>query len=231
MTSRYNDGTYLEQNPDWHCLDSAWKARQITRLIEKNYLRTKKVCEIGCGSGEILVNLESMLPGKNSFHGYDISKDAFDLCKKKQKCGRVKFYLNGVDNVKEYYDVVLAIDVIEHIVDLPDFLLSLKSLGVYKIFHIPIDLSVLSVARKDKLVAIRRKIGHIHYFTKNLALEILNENGYEIKDWVYTAGFLGVEPGSKMASLMRLPRLLLSKINKDLAARALGGYSLLVLTK
>ena len=29
----YVDGTYLQQNPDWHVPDSAWKVQQILRIL------------------------------------------------------------------------------------------------------------------------------------------------------------------------------------------------------
>jgi hypothetical protein len=64
---------------------------------------------------------------------------------------------------------------------------------------------------------------------KDTALRTLEDSGYRIIDWVYTAA--GVDlPKSPMATFARLPRKALSFINQDLAVRVLGGYSLLVLT-
>lgn len=58
MNDIYNDNTYLKNNPDWHEKDAAFKADHIFKLLEKNPIQFETVAEIGCGSGEILVQLE-----------------------------------------------------------------------------------------------------------------------------------------------------------------------------
>ena len=57
ITSRYNDGGYLSENPDWHVGDSPWKAQQIHKIIDRNKLSPRTICEVGCGAGEILRQL------------------------------------------------------------------------------------------------------------------------------------------------------------------------------
>ena len=47
--SIYKDGTYLENRPNWHVEDSLWKANNIIKIIKKNNLTAKTVCEIGYG--------------------------------------------------------------------------------------------------------------------------------------------------------------------------------------
>jgi len=46
-----------------------------------------------------------------------------------------------------YFDSLLCIDVFEHVEDYIGFVKTLKSKATYKIFHIPLDISVLSVIR------------------------------------------------------------------------------------
>lgn len=43
----------------------------------KNALNPSRICEIGCGAGEILNQLAIQYPGKE-FYGYKISPQAFD---------------------------------------------------------------------------------------------------------------------------------------------------------
>ena len=79
VTSRYQNGDYLENSIDWHVQDSPWKAKQIKKIIDRNKLSLKSVCEIGCGAGEILSQLSKMpcfmeIP----FYGYEASKAAFE---------------------------------------------------------------------------------------------------------------------------------------------------------
>src|SRR5271166_229173 len=45
----YADGGYLEKNPLWHRDESPFKVRQILRMLQKDCLNPKTVCEVGCG--------------------------------------------------------------------------------------------------------------------------------------------------------------------------------------
>ena len=92
----------------------------------------------------------------------------------------------------------------------------------YKIFHIPLDLSVFSVARRDTLLDARRRVGHLHYFTKETAIETIRYCGYEIIDTDFTARAVELDSSRLRTNLMKLPRALLSKVSPDLAARISG---------
>jgi ubiquinone/menaquinone biosynthesis C-methylase UbiE len=226
----YTTGEYLEKNPTWHVEDSAWKAKQILKIIERNKLQPSSICEVGCGAGEILNQLYLQMPSTVSFVGYEISPQAFELCQQRKK-DRLQFHLKNIfEDNKVYFDIVLAIDVIEHVEDYFGFLRSLREKGQYKIFHIPLDISVQKVLR-GALIKLRQTVGHIHYFTKETALATLAETGYEILDYFYTASSIDLPAKSFKALLARLPRKILYKLNKDIAVRVLGGYSLMVLTK
>ena len=62
----YNSGQYLENTGGtWHSEDSLWKAQQISRIIDNNHLHPKKIAEIGCGAGQILVSLSKTNEFKN----------------------------------------------------------------------------------------------------------------------------------------------------------------------
>ena len=76
---------------------------------------------------------------------------------------------------------------------------------------------------------VREKVGHIHYFTKNLALEMLRECGYEIVDWRYSNAYMSAPSRGWRTWLARLPRALLYALHKDYFVRITGGETLLVL--
>jgi|GEM_PF-6882011 len=40
---------------------------------------------------------------------------------------------------------------------------------------------------QGRLIDVLRDHGHIHYFTKDVALQILKDVGYEVLDYFYTA--------------------------------------------
>jgi len=233
MTEKmYTTGEYLEKNPTWHVEDSPWKAKQILKIIEKNKLQPRSICEVGCGAGEILNQLYLQMPNDVSFVGYEISPQAFELCQQRKK-DRLQFHSKNLfQDDKVFFDIVLAIDVIEHVEDCFGFLRSLHEKGQYKIFHIPLDISVLTVLRPSPILRTRQSVGHIHYFTKETALAILADTGYEILDYFYTSsGSIDLPAKSFKLLLLRLLRKILYKLNKDMAVRILGGYSLMVLTK
>lgn len=231
MTQIYNDGTYLKNHPTWHEQDSPWKAMQVKKIIEKNFLNPNKICEIGCGAGEILNQLSKYYVDKKEFIGYEISPQAFELCSKKSKHNLTFKLSNLLDDNPVYFDIVMAIDVFEHIEDYFSFLRKLKTKAEYKIFHIPLDLSVQSVLRSSPILKHRKTYGHIHYFTKETALETLKDTGYEIVDYFYTKSSLELPNIGWKANLLKIPRKLLFLVNNDLAVRVLGGYSLLVLAR
>ena len=59
---------------------------------------------------------------------------------------------------------------------------------------------------------------------------MLEDLGYEVIDHFYTP----LPPAEKVTlkdKLLRIPRKLLYRINKDLAVRLIGGYKLLILAK
>ncbi|MCU7550848.1 class I SAM-dependent methyltransferase [Chitinophagaceae bacterium LB-8] len=226
----YKDGAYLKNNQTWHVEDSPWKAKQILKMLTKNNLKPRTICEVGCGVGEILAQLHQNMSGETIFYGYEISPQAFELTQSR-KSDKVNFYLKDLLEEDIHYDIVMAIDVIEHIEDYFGFLRKLRNKGTFKIFHIPLDLSVQTVFRSTPILTGRKHVGHIHYFTKETALASLQDMGYEILDHFYTAGMVE-QPGKPIQSKMLSPiRKLMYKLNKDWTVRILGGYSLMVLSK
>jgi len=122
-------------------------------------------------------------------------------------------------------------DVIEHLEDYFSFLREIKSKSHYTLFHIPLDLSVQTVLRRNGLLKVRESYGHIHYFTKELAIQSLEDVGYEVLDYFYTARATELPTHEIRRNLLKLPRKLLFALNRDLATHMLGGWSLLVLAK
>jgi hypothetical protein len=106
----------------------------------------------------------------------------------------------------------------------------LKAKGRYKIFHIPLDISVQTVLRKSGLLKRRHLHDHLHFFSKETALQALQDAGYEVLDHFYTAR--AIDLGDALGQrLLRLPRKLCFALYKELTVRILGGYSLLVLAR
>lgn len=196
-------------------------------MIEKHGLDLVKVAEVGCGVGEIVIELSENYP-KSSFHGFEISPQAHQIAIKKNT--RVNFHLQDILTNETYFDLLLCIDVFEHVEDYMGFLRELKFKSDFQIFHIPLDMSVQSVIRSS-MMELRRKVGHLHYFNLDSALATLQDTGYEVLDFSFTTSFLGLPSKSAKSKIIRFPRLLFYKISPKLMVKFLGGCSLLVLTR
>jgi SAM-dependent methyltransferase len=245
----YTDGTYLKNNPTWDIEGSPWKAKQVIKIIRKNQLTPKTIADVGCGAGEVL-NLLSRekdcfgpllgdprhdkmkrLDKNIKFTGYEISPQAYKLCQKIHN-SRVEFKLQDILREKVHYDLILALDIIEHVEDYYGYLRRLKAKAEYKIFNIPLDISVQTVIRDNTAIAkTRKQWGHLHHFTKNIALDILRQTGYKVLDYHYGVWSLDLPPHNKKALLLKPIRHIAYALNPDLAARFLGGTSLVILAK
>lgn len=227
----YVNGEYLEKNPGWHVEESAWKAKQISRMLKKHDFAPKTICEVGCGVGGVLHELQKRLSDDCMLWGYDISPQAITLCAPRAN-DRLHFKLADIRQEQDvFFDFLLILDVIEHIEDYFGFLRALKLKSQYKILHIPLDLSLQTLLRSNGLIHVRNDYGHIHYFTKEIALRMLQDVGYEVIDYFYT--LRAIEEPTELIGrkMLRQPRKWLFRIHQDLAARILGGFSLLVLVK
>jgi hypothetical protein len=232
----YTDGDYLSITKSWHVEDSEWKASQITSILKKNGIQPNLIAEVGCGAGVILQHLSNNLHFKNSrFWGYDISPQAIEMCMN-IKSDRISFSdedpLQENHSLNSKFDLLMAIDVFEHIPKHIDFLEKCKNAAAFKLFHIPLDLHVSSVLR-NSFIKNRYTIGHVHYFSEQSAIAVLRDCGYDIIDYTLTPTGIGLfskHPSLKRA-LANVPRVIISTISKSFAARLIGGYSLLALTK
>ncbi len=228
--SVYVNGVHLEKNPDWHVYASSWKARHVLRMLKRHQMAPRTIGEVGCGAGEVLRQLQLGMDPSCVFSGYDISPQAIELARGREN---QQLHCKLADIFQEpdaYFDLLLILDVVEHVEDYFAFLRDLRGLARDKLFNFPLDLSVQALVRTDGLMMRRHTYGHLHYFTKDLALQSLTGEGYEVLDWFYAPFGIDFPVGAK-GSLVRWPRMLLSAISEDLAARLLGGFSLFVLAR
>src|SRR5437773_4140586 len=77
----YTTSSYLEKNPLWHTEESCWKAEHVLRMINRHKIAPRTICEVGCGAGEVLKQLQHRLDKECDFLGCDISPQAIELCR------------------------------------------------------------------------------------------------------------------------------------------------------
>jgi SAM-dependent methyltransferase len=228
----YTDGTYATNNPTWHEEDASFKAKFIAEIINKNNISINKVAEIGCGSGAIIKTLSHLLNREGVvWKGYDIAPEPIANAKRDPLPG-IEFYCQDLLKLDETFDVLLAIDVFEHVPDYMGFLNLCRDKARYKIYHIPLDMHVSALLR-DSLTNARKSVGHLHYFTLSTAIATLTDTGHKIIDTHLTPGAIALfwrHPSLKRA-IANLPRIILSQFSPAFSTRLLGGHSLLVLAE
>lgn len=228
VTNIYTSGHYLKKNPTWHIEESPWKVKHILPMIRQHNLNPKTVCEVGCGAGEVLRLLQKNMNETCTFWGYDISPQALEMCQGKEN-ERLHFQLADLCQEQDaFFDLLLVLDVIEHLEDYFTFLRDLKSKSRYKLFHIPLEISIQGVMRGKIFVRNRDAHGHLHHFTKETAIRALEDAGYKVLDYSYSPEY-ELSTTLWKTNLMKLPRKALFALNKDKAVRLLGGSRILIL--
>ena len=231
--SKYVSGEYIAEHPDWHQTDSPWKASQISKIIDRNQVSVKNVVEIGCGAGRIIHELSKVFSDEVLFQGYDISPQAIEIARKYEKSNVSYKCLDFIEEGVNVVDLLLVIDVFEHIEDYMGFLRKLRNRASFYVFHIPLDMNIQGLIR-DKQIVFRNDVGHLHYFSKATALRTVKDTGYEVIDWFYTRSSIGRASEHNWgirSTIANIPRRLIFPIFPDLTVKLLGGFSMMVLTK
>ena len=228
-SSIYTDGSYESTaGGSWHLEDSPFKAQWILEMLSRHpELKPRTVCEIGCGVGGILAELQKSMPADSDFIGYEISPKAHSMSRQFVN-PRLQFVLGNAYDDDRFYDLVLVMDVVEHVENCFEFMRQAKAKGRMKIFHIPLDAHVSAILRGRNSWD---TVGHIHIFTKETVLKSMQYSGLKVIDWTMTTGAISLpDPGrrTRLANLIRRP---LQKISPLACARLLGGNSMLVLAE
>ncbi len=228
----YEDGSYLANNPTWHEEDAPFKAKYVAQLLTRNAVAFKSVAEIGCGTGAVLKQLAGLTGrGDVVWKGFDIAPAAIAMAQR-QISPNMTFVEQDLLETDEQFDVLLIIDVIEHIPDYMSFARRCAQKARYKIYHIPLDLHVSAILR-DSLLHGRDTVGHLHYFTQSTALATLRDTGHKVIDSVLTPGALetaALHPSLKI-SIANVPRTIVGSVSPAWSSRLFGGYSLMVLAE
>jgi SAM-dependent methyltransferase len=221
------NGEYFRHNPTWHVEYSPWKAGNIFRLLKQKGLNPKSVYDVGCGAGEVLRLLQAQMDPECQFWGYDVAPPPIEMAKKREN-ERLHFECADFPSiVTPRADLLLALEVVDHVEDYLGFLRSLKQRADWKIFSFSLDISAQAALRGGALLRRREVHSHLHHFSRETALACLRDTGYEIVEALYPPAF----PYSTLAKLAEPVRKVFFMMNPHLTVRMLGGYSLLVLAR
>jgi SAM-dependent methyltransferase len=228
VEQRYLSEQYHGRNPTWDLEDSPWKAALVRAAIQRTGLQPASIAEIGCGAGGVLAGLRDAFPDSRLV-GFDIAPAAARFWPR-HAAARIEFAVGDFFELShEDYDVILLLDVVEHLADPHSFLERVRTRARHFVFHFPLDLSALTVLRETPLIYVREKVGHLHYYTKSLALALLGDCGFKVLDWRYSGAAFNTPQRNWKTRIASIPRSLAYALNKDFGVRLLGGETLIVM--
>jgi len=226
----YTTGIYYAKNPEFHRQDSYWKAEQVSSLLLKHGLKPATILEVGTGAGGVLDHLSRLNSQIKQLTGFDISPDAIIEASKLEN--PLLSFSVGKLPAEAYSNLLLMLDVIEHVDDFYSFLRSLRLHAEHFIFHIPLDLSCRTILKPHIIKQQRDDVGHIHYYSKEMVLWAMKDTGYQVLDWKYTKPITDINKSPTFfRGLKKVLRNFSFSINKDLSAKLWGGYSMMLLLK
>lgn len=158
--------------------------------------KPKKILDIGCGVGSISFFLSTNYPN-SSVTGLDISKKAIDACleyKKLIKSKNTSFSRLKVENYtnhKQKFDIIIASEVIEHLVDDKKFIENCsKLLDKNGALLITTPSKNAPLFKLGLLKSFDRRVGHIRRYEMAELKKIINLAGFKIKDEKLNEGIL-----------------------------------------
>jgi cyclopropane fatty-acyl-phospholipid synthase-like methyltransferase len=230
VSDRYLDGQYQQAHSSWHEEDADFKAAHILEILRRSgrLSSIESICDVGCGTGGVLAQLAKSVSESVKLVGYEPSPQAIEIASTLRRQENVTLRKETSDAIPDGWDLILALDVFEHVEDYYGFLRSLRSKGRWYIFHIPLDMNVQFLVRRQKLLKIRKAMGHLHYFSWDTALATVTDCGYEIEQVKVTTSAID-RPKSTQMRIARPFRIAANRLSPKLASEILGGNSLLVL--
>ena len=180
VNNLYSKDQYIIQNPSIHEEDSSWKVSKIIPLIDRFINQVSKeeinLLDVGGGAGLILKAVSTYIDGSHHIRvnkfGLDLSPGMLEIQKKNNP--DMKRSLNedirrtSMDN-KEI-DLVLLIDVLEHVPHAIEALEELKRISNFVIFKVPLEnnlsTKMWNLLKKDEQQ--KRSIetlGHLNFYS------------------------------------------------------------------
>ena len=186
MKDIYNDNTYLEKNPTLHTEDSEFKFQNVKKFLDLIVVKKNKIkiLDIGGGAGIIGKLVLEYFQKKGNlviFHSLDLSTQMLKI--QKQNNPQIKKTINcSIENCTEKnYNLILMIDVIEHIENKQSVAKCLNYLGDNIIYNIPIEKNLFdylkNLTQSFKYYEKQKKRwGHVHFFSINSAQSFLKKH-------------------------------------------------------
>jgi len=245
ISSLYTSGEYITRNPGLHEEDSAWKLSKIIPLIDQFAQEFAKkepvILDVGGGAGVILREISDYLTErfdkKITKICLDLSQGMLEVQKKNNPEARIiQGDIGQTDLPDQSIDLVLMIDVLEHVAEPAKVLSEISRVARYAIFKVPLedtlyyrcmDLITRGKFRKRIIDA----IGHINvYNAVTLKTEIEKHCGQIIReDFTGVYGYLWrKKTETAISRLFNFVGNLFFLISPALAARIFNDYRVIL---
>ncbi len=180
------------------------RIRKIVELVGKG----NRVLDIGCYDGTLG---KLLIDKKNEVYGIEINKEVAEIAKQKGLEVKIQDVESSFGFEDNFFDVVVAGEIIEHVLDTDFFIDEIKRVLKPDGFLILSTPNVASLGRRFLLLfgknpyfeasfayPVGAHAGHIRFFTKGLLLGYLEHRGFErIK---FTSDVVNFTPSGKIAS-------------------------------
>jgi len=207
MTKHYTDGSYWATRKGFR---SEYKVPLLLAAIEKAGVELKdstRILEVGCGNGSFLWPFSeaiAKLGVRPRLEGIDIADNAISEARQTSGDNPPAFECTTLDDYDSSHDIVLLIDVVEHVPCPLDFLTSARRLAPLMLLHLPIEHSFLHLLT-GRPTASYRAYRHIHFFSLETARLLIEDAGWRIRYIRHSAA----DPVT-----LRLPASMLMKIGR-----------------
>ena len=146
LDERYASGEYLEMSPAFHVERADFKIEFAAAILKKHSVMPGRICDHGCGAGEVLHLLSSLIRAASDLRGYELSPQGSELCQI-----RVDFRLKSLNQrlfeTAERYDPGIAVNAFEHVGDSFSVLRLFKPDASNFDFRTPLDTNAKMVLR------------------------------------------------------------------------------------
>jgi len=197
----YTKGNYIKKHPDIHEKDSPWKISKIKPFVDEYVLKTNKkeiiLLDVGGGKGIILKEISDYLRER---HNIKVNKYVLDLSAQmldyQKKINPDILNIVEADICKAPFenkeiDLVLMIDVLEHLPNTEKALKELKRISKYVLFKVPLEnnlfFNLINILRlgSHRQQAIK-DVGHINSYNFRSLLAQLQQNLGKVIKYQFT---------------------------------------------
>ena len=167
-----------------------------------------RILDLGCYDG----TLGRLLIKNNEVYGIEISEKVAEIARLRGLKVKIQCIESGFDFEDNFFDCVVAAEVIEHILDTDFFIGEIKRVLKPNGFFVVSTPNTASLGRRILLLSGKNpyfeasfgyppySVGHIRFFTKDLLLEYLKHKGFEIIK--FTSDVVNVTPSGRISSAL-----------------------------